>query len=74
MEGFHKFMKVSLLEEFLDDNGVPKLLFDGISNAAKDYNPALLPTAIKQYHDFMAPFIHKRTLEIVKIIKTKMIL
>lgn len=74
VEGFHKFMKVSLLEDFLDENGIPKLLFDGISNAAKDYNPMLLPAAIKQYHDFMAPFIHKRTLEIVKIIKTKMIL
>ncbi len=74
VEGFHKFMKVSLLEDFLDENGIPKLLFDGLSNAAEDFNPMFLPAAIKQYHDFMAPFIHKRTLEIVKIIKTKMIL
>lgn len=71
VEGFHKFMKISLLEDFLDSDGIPQQLFDGISNSAKDFNPALLPAAIKQYHDFMEPFILKRTQRIIDILKTK---
>lgn len=71
IDGFHRFMKVSLLEDFLDENGVPQKLFDGISNSAKDFNPTLLPSAVKQYHDFMAPFIRKRTRRIIEILKTK---
>ena len=69
IDGFRKFMEASLLEDFFDENGVPRLLFDGVSNAAKDFNPALLPAAIKQYHDFMAPFIRQRTQRIIKLLK-----
>lgn len=71
VEGFRKFMKVSLLEDFLDENGVPRLLFDGISISAKDFRPSRLPAALKQYHDFMLAFIRKRTTLIVEILKSK---
>lgn len=70
VDGFHKFMDVSLLEDFLDENGVPKRLFDGISNSAKDFNPDLLPAAVKQYHDFMAPFVRQRSARIIEILKS----
>lgn len=71
IEGFRKFMKVSLLDDFLDKDGVPHQLFDGISNSAKDYNPDLLPAAVKQYHDFIVPMIHRRTNRIIEILKSK---
>lgn len=69
IDGFRKFMEASLLEDFLDENGVPRLLFDGVSNASKDFNPDLLPDAVTQYHAFMAPFIRKRTQRIIKLLK-----
>lgn len=49
-------MNVSLLEDFLNSYGKPSLLFDGISNSAKNFNPSLLLTAVQKYHNFMVPF------------------
>lgn len=72
VEGFKKFMEVSLLEDFLDYDGVPKQLFVGISNSAKDFDPALLPGAVKQYYAFMATFIRRRTRCLLRLLKASL--
>lgn len=71
-EGFVAFMKNSFLEEFIGNDGVPKLLFDGISNSARDFRPELLPDALRQYHDFMVPMVGHRSRRILNALKTKL--
>ncbi len=71
-EGFVAFMKNSLLEEFIGNDGVPKLLFDGISNSARDFQPELLPDALRQYHDFMVPTVERRSKKILERLKRKL--
>ena len=65
-------MKNSLLDDFIDESGKPKLLFEGISNAARDFRPELLPEALRQYRDFMVPMIERRSLRILNALKTKL--
>lgn len=71
-EGFVKFINNSFLEEFIDKEGEPKLLFDGISNSARDFRPELLPDALRQYHDFMVPMIGRRSRKILETLKSKL--
>lgn len=71
-EGFIKFIKNSLLDDFLNEDGSPKSLFYGLSNAAKDFRPEFLPDALRQYHDFMVPTIERRSLRILEILKRKL--
>lgn len=68
-EGFRRFMEDSLLNDFLDGEGKPQLLFEGVSVTARDFNPEKLRGAIVRYHSFMAPFIRKRSHAIVNILK-----
>lgn len=70
--GFTAMMRNNLLEDFMDENGKPLQLFDGVSNSARDFRPELLPAAIKQYHDFMGPMVEKRSKEILKRLKSKL--
>lgn len=72
-EGFQKFMHASLLEAFLNDNRKPILLFEGISNSARDYNPARLPIATMEYHSFFSKVIPERTKIIVEVLKDKLL-
>lgn len=71
-EGFVAFMNNFLLEEFIGIDGVPKLLFDGISNSARDFRLELLPEALRQYHDFMVPMVERRSQRILNALKTKL--
>lgn len=71
-DGFVAFMRNSFLEEFIDKDGAPKLLFDGISNSARDFRPELLPNALRQYHDFMVPMVEHRSRQILNALKTKL--
>ncbi len=71
-DGFRRFMEDSLLNDFLDSEGKPRLQFEGVSVTARDFNPEKLRGAIMQYHSFMAPFIRKRSNAIVKILKHKL--
>lgn len=71
-EGFVAFMNHSFLEEFIGNDGVPKLLFDGISNSARDFQPELLPDALRQYHDFMVPTVERRSKRILERLKRKL--
>lgn len=71
-DGFISMMKNSLLDDFIDESGKPKLLFEGISNAARDFRPELLPEALRQYRDFMVPMIERRSLRILNALKTKL--
>lgn len=71
-EGFIKFMENSLLDDFLNEDGSPKSLFYGLSNAARDFRPDLLPDALRQYHAFMAPMVERRSLRILGILKRKL--
>jgi len=71
-EGFVAFMNNSFLEEFIGIDGVPKLLFDGISNSARDFRPELLHDALRQYHDFMVPMVERRSQRILNALKTKL--
>lgn len=70
--GFIAFMKNSLLDDFIDTEGNPQRIFDGISVAAKDFNPDKLPHAIIQYHRFMKLFIPRRSQKILQILKSKL--
>lgn len=71
-DGFISMMKNSLLDDFIDECGKPKLLFEGISNATCDFRPELLPVALRQYRDFMVPMIERRSLRILNALKTKL--
>lgn len=71
-EGFVAFMNHSFLEEFIGNDGVPKLLFYGISNSARDFQPELLPDALRQYHDFMVPTVERRSKRILERLKRKL--
>lgn len=68
-EGFRRFMDDSLLNDFLDSEGKPQLLFEGVSVTARDFNPEQLRGAIALYYSFMVPFIRKRSNAIVNILK-----
>lgn len=70
--GFVAFMNNSFLEEFIGKDGIPKLLFDGISNSARDFRPELLPDALRQYHDFMVPMVEQRSQRILNTLKAKL--
>ena len=70
-DGFERFVKHQLLNEFVDENFKPLSLFKGISNAAKDFNPKELPEAINEYHDFCRRFIPQRSSKIIEILKQK---
>lgn len=72
-EGFRKFMSVSLLESFLNDQGKPALIFEGISNSARDYNQVRLPIAVGEYHSFFSKAIPERTNRIIEILKEKLL-
>lgn len=71
-DGFVAFMEKSLLEDFLNEDGSPKFLFDGESIGAKNFKCELLPGALRQYRDFMVPFVQERTKRIVEILKQKL--
>lgn len=73
-EGFVAFMRNSLLERFINEDGSPKSLFYGLSNAARDFRPELLPEALRQYHDFIVPTIYLRSRKILKTLKTKLLI
>lgn len=71
-DGFVSFMRNSFLDEFINEDGSPKLLFDGISNVAKDFRPELLPGALRQYHEFMVPTIEHRSRRVLEKLKYKL--
>lgn len=71
-EGFIAFMRNSFLDRFINDDGSPKSLFYGLSNAARDFNPKLLPDALRQYHDFMIPTVEWRCKKILERLKRKL--
>lgn len=73
VEGFRRFMKDSLLEDFLDKDGAPRLLFEGVSVSAHDFDPKELRGAIALYYSFIVPFIRKRSNSIVEILKRSLI-
>lgn len=70
--GFVAFMKNSLLDRFINEDGIPKSLFYGLSNTAKDFRPELLPDALRQYHDFMVPTVEWRSRKILERLKRKL--
>lgn len=70
--GFIAFMKNALLDDFIDTEGNPLHIFDGISVAAKDFDPDKLPDAILQYHRFMKLVIPRRSQKILQILKTNL--
>lgn len=70
-DGFENFVRHQLLNEFVDERFKPILLFKGISNAAKDFNPKELPEAIIEYYDFCRRFIPQRSSKIIEILKQK---
>lgn len=71
-DGFRKFMKISLLEAFLDENGKPRLFFEGVSISARDFNPFRLSPAIEEYHAFFSKAIPARTRAIIALLKEKL--
>lgn len=71
-DGFIAFIKNSLLDGFINENGSPKYLFYGLSNASRDFHPELLPDAIRQYHDFMIPMVEWRSRKILERLKRKL--
>lgn len=71
-DGFVSFMRNSFLDEFINEDGSPTLLFDGISNVAKDFRPELLPGALRQYHEFMVPTIEHRSRRVLEKLKYKL--
>lgn len=71
-DGFIAFMKNALLDDFINEDGSPKHLFDGVSINAKDFKLDLLPGALRQYHDFMVPTIERRSQRIVELLKERL--
>lgn len=70
-DGFERFVKHQLLNEFVDEDFKPLSLFKGISNATKDFNPKDLPEAINEYYNFCMRFIPHRSTKIIEILKQK---
>lgn len=71
-DGFAAFMRNSLLTDFLDESGVPMLLFAGVSIAAKNFNHSIHLNAMRQYRDFMIPMIERRATLMIEILKRKL--
>ena len=70
-DGFERFVRHQLMNEFVDEDFKPLSLFKGISNAAKDFNPKDLPEAINEYYDFCKRFIPQRSSKIIEILNHK---
>jgi hypothetical protein len=71
-DGFVRFMQDSMLSDFLDENGNPLSLFEGVYCNAKDFTPIGLPHAIQQYHDIMIQVVKTRTSQIIDKLKQKL--
>ena len=59
-EGFTTLCRKSLLDDYLDENGNPKSLFEGVWCDQKGLTREQYVAAVEQYFDFCEPVIKKR--------------
>lgn len=70
-EGMRRFFNDMMFEAYLDQEGKPRILFEGVSIASRDFNPLRLRRAIEEYHAFHVQAIPARTAAIIQRLKDK---
>lgn len=68
-EGIKSFIKDMMLEDFTDENGLPKEVFDPVWLNQKDFNRDLFIKAVEKYCSFCESFIPRRADRILDKLK-----
>ena len=68
-EGVKSFIKDMMLEDFTDENGLPKEVFDPVWLNQKDFNRDLFIKAVEKYCSFCESFVPRRADRILDKLK-----
>jgi len=68
-EGFEKFVKSLMLEDFMDESSNPKDVFEGIKCSTRGLRRDYYISAVEKYLDFCEPFVAKRSERIAEKLK-----
>lgn len=71
VEGIKQFFKDMMLDAYLDQDGIPRIIFEGVSISARDFKPVRLRPAIEEYHSFHVKAIPSRTSAIIQRLHEK---
>lgn len=68
-EGFKKFIQNMMLEDYVDENGLPKDVFMGVWSMMKELDGETYFKAVDEYCSFMESFVPRRGERIVQKLK-----
>lgn len=68
-DGFDRFIRDMMFEDYVDENGRPKQVFMGVWSMMKDLDAATYFKAVDEYCTFIESFVPKRSERIVQKLK-----